>query len=87
METPANHIGVRVSSRAKNAGWKTLIRTNAGRPTEKATKAQAVAVVSEAVNAPRSNRTEMIGSAAMPRPMAAGKVSISANSNERFWLS
>jgi hypothetical protein len=31
----AKRIGVAVSSRAKYAGWNTLISTNDGRPTEK----------------------------------------------------
>src|SRR5689334_12441244 len=48
------HIGVRISSRAKNAGWKTFSKTYAGSPLEKAASAEAVIWVSRAVNWPRS---------------------------------
>src|SRR5690606_10292147 len=46
------HIGVRISSRAKNAGWKTFSKTYAGSPLEKAESAEAVIWVSRAVNWP-----------------------------------
>jgi len=68
----AIRTGVRVSSRAKNAGARIFTNEKPTRPIAYARSASAVMLTSLVLNSPRKNIVVTSGSASRKRPMAAG---------------